>query len=122
MEDLESTGRATTQMLDVYAGSTTNDDLRELRTATVAFLTDRYDNGTYVATPDDIAELQEATAAFLADRADGDCFSFGPAGSGLLLLGAQFLLPIPKAVNRVDLRMMQPLTLLTSLTSVSMLN
>lgn len=101
MEDLESTGRSTTQMLDVYAGPTINDDVRELRTATAAFLVDRYDNGTYVATPDDIAELQEATAAFLADRADGDCFIFGPAGSGLLLPGEQFLVPIPKAVNRI---------------------
>jgi hypothetical protein len=78
-----------------------DDDARELRMATLAFLSDRYDDGTYVATPDDIKELQEATAAFLTDRADVECLCLDRAGPGLLLPGEQLLLPVHEAVSLV---------------------
>ncbi|KAG9200204.1 hypothetical protein G6514_007558 [Epicoccum nigrum] len=80
--------------------TTIDQSVRELQDMTKAFLTDKYDNGDYVATPDDIAELQAATAAFLADRTDDEyCYMDGPK-HGLLLPGEQFLLPISTAVGR----------------------
>jgi hypothetical protein len=72
MEYLEFTEQSTTQMLDICADLTMT---QELRAATVAFLTDRYDDGTYVATADDITELQDATATFLTEHANGDLMS-----------------------------------------------
>jgi hypothetical protein len=74
--------------------------VRELQDATMAFLTNQYDNGDYVATADDIAELQAATAGFLADQTDGESFYLDGASHGLLLPGEQFLLPISRAVGR----------------------
>jgi hypothetical protein len=58
--------------------------VRELQDATMAFLTNQYDNGDYVATADDIAELQAATAGFLADQTDGESFYLDGASHGLL--------------------------------------
>lgn len=98
MEYLEFTEQSTTQMLDICADLTMT---QELRAATVAFLTDRYDDGTYVATADDITELQDATATFLTEHANGDCSCLGPVIVGLLLPDEQFPLPISDAVNRV---------------------
>ncbi|KAF3038007.1 hypothetical protein E8E12_008818 [Didymella heteroderae] len=88
-------------MLDACDGSTMDDDIRELRSATAAFLADRYDDGTYVATADDITELHEATATILSTHADGECFFRSPLGPGLLLPDKQFLLPVTDAVSRV---------------------
>lgn len=83
-------------MLDTCAGLVM---MQELRSATAAFLADRLNDGTYVATAEDIEELQEATAVFLAEHANGDCSCLGPVDVGLLLPDEQFLLPITDAVN-----------------------
>lgn len=87
------------QMRDAYATFWMDDDIQELQQATAAFLTDKYGDGSYVATPDDIADLQQATAAFLTDRSDGECFCLEDGGYGLLLPGEQFLLPASIAVE-----------------------
>lgn len=100
MISLGYTGQLNIQAPDACANWMMEEDLRELRTTTLAFLTDRYDDGTYVATEDDIAELQEAITAFLTGHADDECFCLDPAGEGLLLPGEQFLLPIADVVNR----------------------
>lgn len=101
MEIPQLTRRSTAQMLDTCAGSTTNTNLQELRSATAAFLADRHDDGTYVATAEDIVDLQEATAMLLADLADEESACLGSVGLGLLLPDEQILLPIADAVNRI---------------------
>ncbi|KAF9692157.1 hypothetical protein EKO04_009810 [Ascochyta lentis] len=76
-----------------------DDDIRELQDATVAFLTDQYDDGDFVATQDDIIDLQEATATFLDDLHDGECFCPNGHVTGLLLPGEQFLVSTSMAVD-----------------------
>lgn len=98
MKYLDFIQQSSAQVLDTCAGLAM---MRELRSATAAFLADRYDGGTYVATADDIIGLQEATAEFLAEHADGHCSCPSPVGVGLLLPDEQHLLPISDAVARI---------------------